>query len=475
MGQVMSVVSSALSTANSVVNYFLPKDSKRALSDTRVETSFIFLHVFGPLMGQVIGLFLFYADPNPGIEVLVIEVAICSFWVLPFALKKWGNIKAVAYASTQMLTFVSLYGAFHYGGMSSPFVPWLLIALLLGFFYLAGSEKLLMGSLAVQLLCFTLAAVVDGGFPMRVSYSDLAEVNLISVFAATVYMSWMAIYYALVVGDKSEALKEAERHRETTMRLREAKSFADQANRNKSIFLAKMSHELRTPLNAVIGYSEILLEDAESSGGSEQKLADLRRINAAGAHLLALVADVLDLSRIEANMVDLNLGSFALDGFLDDIAANTTQLVEAQGNMLEIVRPDERMTLVNDQLKLRQILLNLLGNAAKFTRNGVVTLTTRSSRNGWIEFEVRDTGIGISDNDLPHLFREFSQANASTAKSYGGSGLGLVLTQRFATLMGGGVKVRSELGKGSIFTVRVPVVVAALRTSDATETDAVAA
>ena len=148
----MSVLSSFLGTMNKLVDWFLPEESKRALSDTRVETSFIFLHLFGPLMGQVIGLFLFYADPNPGIEVLVIEAAICSFWILPFALKKWGNIKAVAYASTQMLTFISLYGAFHYGGMSSPFVPWLLIALLLGFFYLAGKEKLLMGSLAVQLV-----------------------------------------------------------------------------------------------------------------------------------------------------------------------------------------------------------------------------------------------------------------------------------------------------------------------------------
>jgi len=468
----MSVLSSGLGAANGLGNWFLARESGRAVSDTRVETSFIFLHLFGPLMGQVIGLFLFYADPDPGLEVLVIEAAICSFWVLPFALKRWGNIKVVAYASTQMLTFISLYGAFHYGGMSSPFVPWLLIALLLGFFYLAGSEKLLLGSLAFQLVCFTAAAIIMGGFPMRVSYADIAEVNLISVFSATVYMSWMAIYYALVVGDKSEAQKEAERHRETTLRLRQAKAFAEQANRNKSIFLAKMSHELRTPLNAVIGYSEILLEDAEASGGSAQKLADLKRINAAGSHLLALVADVLDLSRIEANMIDLNTSTFSLDSFLDDIEANTTQLIETQGNQFEILRPTEPIKLTNDQLKLRQILLNLLSNAAKFTHNGTVTLAVRSNNIGWIEFEVRDTGIGISDTDLPHLFREFGQANASTSKSYGGTGLGLVLTQRFATLMGGGVKVRSEVGKGSSFTVRVPVVISPMSEQDELATQA---
>jgi signal transduction histidine kinase len=455
----MTVLNSVLGAANRLVEWFLPRESKRALSDTRVETSFIFLHLFGPLMGQVIGLFLFYADPNPGLEVLVIELTICAFWVLPFSLKKWGNIKAVAYASTQMLTFVALFGAFHYGGMSSPFVPWLLIALLLGFFYLAGSEKLLLSSLAIQLCCFAGAAMLSNGFPMRVDYADIAEVNLISVFAATVYMSWMAIYYALVVGDKSEALKEAERHRETTLRLRQAKAFAEQANRNKSIFLAKMSHELRTPLNAVIGYSEILLEDAEASGGSAQKLADLKRINAAGSHLLALVADVLDLSRIEANMIELNSAPFDLYAFLDDIAANTKQLIETHGNRFEIVRPAETISLTNDQLKLRQILLNLLSNAAKFTQDGMVTLAVRHNNSGWIEFEVSDTGIGISESDLPHLFREFGQANAATAKAYGGTGLGLVLTQRFATLMGGGVKVRSEVGKGSTFTVRVPVAV----------------
>jgi signal transduction histidine kinase len=168
---------------------------------------------------------------------------------------------------------------------------------------------------------------------------------------------------------------------------------------------------------------------------------------------------VLDLSRIEANMIELNTSTFDLNAFLDDIAANTTQLIETQGNRFEILRPTEAIRLTNDQLKLRQILLNLLSNAAKFTHEGTVTLAVRSNNSGWIEFEVRDTGIGIAEHDLPHLFREFGQANAATAKSYGGTGLGLVLTQRFATLMGGGVKVRSEIGKGSTFTVRVPIAV----------------
>lgn len=443
------------STLVKILDWFIP-DRSRPLSEVKLIRSFVFLHLFGPLMAQSIGLFLYFGDPEPGVTFWIVEGSICAFWLLPFLLRMSGHLRLVAYVSVQLLTFVTLYGSFFYGGMSSPFVPWLLIALLLGFFYLAGEYKLLLLSLATQCLCFLTAYLWFGRFLTRVPLEELSEMNLISVFSATVYMSWMAIYYADVVADREDIEKEAELHRETTERLREAMMLAEKANRAKSIFLAKMSHELRTPLNAVIGYSELLLEDAQTSNASAQKLADLGRINGAGRHLLSLVTDVLDLSRIEANLIDVRVEAFDLDELLEDVVSTSQPLVQTQGNRLVLERSPDVGMMVNDPLKLRQALLNLLSNAARFTRNGVITLIVQGSpEDEMVEFLLRDTGVGIAPGDLPLLFQDFSQGNA-TARTHGGTGLGLVLTRRFCELMGGAVSVDSRLGRGSTFTIRIP-------------------
>lgn len=446
-----------------LLDWFIPDQPLRPLSELKLVRSFVFLHLFGPLLAQSIGLFLYLADPNPGVTFWVVEGSICAFWLLPLLLRVTGNLHIAAYTSVQLLTFVTLYGSFHYGGMSSPFVPWLLIALLLGFFYLAGRYQLFLLSLGFQSLCF-LVAYLHYGFTTQVPLSELSEMNLISVFSATVYMSWMAIYYADVVSDREEIEKEAELHRQTTIKLRETMIMAERANRAKSIFLAKMSHELRTPLNAVIGYSELLLEDAQSSDAPAQKLADLKRINGAGRHLLSLVTDVLDLSRIEANLVELRIERFDLDDLIEDVISTSTPLIETQGNRMVLKRPDNVGVMTNDPLKLRQALLNILSNAAKFTRNGVVTLTVQGeAEDDYVIFELSDTGIGIAPGDLPLLFQDFSQGNA-TAKTYGGTGLGLVLTRRFCGLMGGAISVRSQIGRGSTFTIRIPRTMTAANT-----------
>jgi len=439
-----------------ILDWFVPV-AARPMSEVKLIRSFVFLHLFGPLMAQSIGIFLYMADPAPGVTFWVVEGSICAFWLLPLLLRVSGNLQLTAYISVQMLTFVTLYGSFFYGGMSSPFVPWLLIALLLGFFYLAGNYRLLLGSLGAQCFCFLVAYIWHGRFLTRVPLDELSEMNLISVFSATVYMSWMAIYYADVVADREDIEKEAELHRQTTEKLREAMMLAEKANRAKSIFLAKMSHELRTPLNAVIGYSELLLEDAQTSKASGQKLADLKRINGAGRHLLSLVTDVLDLSRIEANLIDLRVEAIDLDDLIEDVISTSQPLIESQGNRLVLNRAEDLGVMINDPLKLRQALLNLLSNAAKFTRNGTVTLSVQPDpEEEVIEFVLSDTGVGIAPADLPLLFQDFAQGSNATARNFGGTGLGLVLTRRFCELMGGTVSVRSKLGRGSTFTIRVP-------------------
>jgi signal transduction histidine kinase len=241
--------------------------------------------------------------------------------------------------------------------------------------------------------------------------------------------------------------------------LKTAKDSAEAANRTKSQFLANMSHELRTPLNAVIGYSELLLEDAEAEGHGEERVADLRRIHTAGRHLLSLVNDVLDLSKIEAGRMEMATAPIELCAFLDEVAATVMPLVERNGNRLETRCAADIGTLVGDATKLRQILLNLLGNAAKFTRNGSITVSVARERRAsgdWFTIAVIDSGIGMDQPTLGKLFSPFTQADAGTASKYGGTGLGLALSQRLARLMGGGIAAESELGSGSRFTVTLP-------------------
>jgi signal transduction histidine kinase len=233
---------------------------------------------------------------------------------------------------------------------------------------------------------------------------------------------------------------------------------ADVANRTKSIFLAKMSHELRTPLNAVIGFSEILLENAEFEGKGETRKADLRRINSAGQHLLSLVTDVLDLSKIESNSIELKIEQFDLPETIRGIVANVEPMVSKNGNKLVVRCADDLGIVSTDATKLRQATLNLLSNAAKFTESGTITLSAyrrRSPAGDWIEIQVQDTGIGIARSDLSNLFQNFGQANRTTSTKYGGTGLGLALSQRICGLMGGGITATSEIGRGSCFTIRV--------------------
>jgi signal transduction histidine kinase/DNA-binding response OmpR family regulator len=237
-----------------------------------------------------------------------------------------------------------------------------------------------------------------------------------------------------------------------------AKEVAEQANRTKSTFLANMSHELRTPLNAIIGYSEMLEEEA-GERGLDDLAPDLAKIHAAGKHLLALINDVLDLSKIEAGKMELFLEDFDVRALVLDVEATIRPLVERNQNLLEVRCPADVGTLHADLTRVRQILFNLMSNAAKFTQHGRVGLEVfpvRMAGEDWVEFAVADTGIGLTPEQQRRLFQSFSQADPSTSRKYGGTGLGLVISRRFAQMMGGDIQLQSEFGRGSVFTVRLP-------------------
>ena len=257
------------------------------------------------------------------------------------------------------------------------------------------------------------------------------------------------------------AMEDVTERRRAEEEVAKAKETAESANRTKSLFLANMSHELRTPLNAILGYSEMLQEEALDQG-VQGFLPDLEKIHTAGKHLLALINDILDLSKIEAGKMELYLETFSIPSLIGEVVGTIRPLVEANANTLRVQCPDDLGTMRADMTKVRQGLFNLLSNAAKFTKEGAISLEVSRQimeDREWIWFRVSDTGIGITPSQLVKLFQTFSQADTSTTRKFGGSGLGLALTRRFCQLMGGDVTVNSVPGESSTFTIKVPAIV----------------
>ncbi len=327
----------------------------------------------------------------------------------------------------------------------------------------------------LRLLGYTEAELVDqpfgiisGGVPEEALRTKSAAANFETVYRAKdgreIPMSFSTGVLKNAEGQASGMIAVAQditARKRQERELKEAKVAAEAANATKSQFLATMSHELRTPLNAIIGYTEMMMEEAEDNGHDEY-VPDLKKVHSSAKHLLALINDVLDLSKIEAGKMDLYLETVEVKPLIEDVVSVVGPLVDKKANKLSVNLGPNLGTIHADITKVRQSLFNLLSNASKFTERGTITLDVYRSWHDGSEifhFIVSDTGIGMNKEQLGRMFQAFTQADASTTRKFGGTGLGLVISRNFCQMMGGDITVESEEGKGTKFTIVLPVVV----------------
>lgn len=442
-----------------VIDWFIPERIRLNRTDWALARTFVFTHLFGPLIAQPLWIYLWAISPGLELYIVALALSICGFWVLPFLLRATGNMWLVSLISFQALAMTSLNGAHHYGGFNSPLIAWVVVTLMLGFFYLSKNIRLVLGLFAVDVAVFV-AAVVFWPVPNAIPSEDLRVLGWLSLGSATIYMTWMALYYSVVVTMKAEFEVEAERGRAASEELERARALAEERMRARIAFFSKMSHELRTPLNAIIGYSEILMEEIADRGeAADTRAKDIRGINSAGKHLLSLVADVLDTDRIEDEALVVTPTGFTLGQLCDEVVASARPMVETNGNALVVHCPLPDHTLRTDAKKIRQIAINLLGNAGKFTANGTVRLEMvieTGAHDEHLRLSVSDTGIGIAEEAQSRLFSEYAQADASVPNRYGGTGIGLALSRQLAILLGGQLSFVSRAGHGSTFTATLP-------------------
>jgi signal transduction histidine kinase len=447
-----------------LVGWFIPAGLAHSRTNRGLARMFVQMQLVSGVAGLAMIGWLMSIVGGPDPTLIGIGAMVLLIGLLPFVLRQTGNMSLVTLASFQLLLVISLVGTFDYGGFASPFLSWLPVSLLVGLFYQSRHMGLILALFAGSVASFFLVLLFRAQ-PMTVPLDAIQQPSWASIALAIVYMAVMALYYARITASRAEMTQESERYRAASVELEKTRELAERVSRNRSQFFAKMSHELRTPLNAIIGYSEILLEDCEDDPNcNPQRKADLGRINATGKHLLSLVSDVLDIDNLEHDAMAVEPARFSLGQLRDEVVAAALPLVEKNGNRLVVDCPLPADEVTTDPKKLRQMLINLLSNAGKFTTSGTVTLELwieRDLADDRLHAAVRDTGIGIAPEVLPRLFETYMQADAQTYSRFGGTGIGLALTRKFAVLLGGEVAATGRMGEGACFTIDIPSELAA--------------
>ena len=443
-----------------LIEYFIPDNMRGDREATNQARMFLISHSLGPILGNAVPLAVLFFNATLRIDAIVLSIAITAFWAFPFLLKRGANYKILVLTSVVDLNFCILWSCYFYGGVSSPTLPWLLIIPILSLFYVGGQPRMQPSLLAISAGAFAIFLAAYTNFPppaMNMPPFAVYGLGIVSTAAALAYVATMAIYYARIF-DASMALEvDVQRRRKTADELRAAIAEADRAGSAKAEFLARMSHEIKTPLNAVIGYSEILREDAFS--GNDSALQDVNRIHDAGRYLLRLVNMILDLSKLEAGRMQFDIRTHEVREAVKAAVEECRTAIETRGNRLVIDFDPELREIDVDLGRFRQMLVAVLENAGQHTANGLVTVIVRSSVGQPNTFFVRvtDTGTGMDAAVLASLFETFQATRDAAGGRFGGTGTSLTVVHRLCRAMGGSISAESMLGVGSTLTITLPV------------------
>ena len=450
----------SLQTFHQTVDWFVPPSMAADKARRKQARLFLLSHLLGPFLGNAVVLSL--AEPDPGFEVIVILVAISGFWLFPFLLRWFGRLETLALISIENLTFCVLWVTYFYGGAASPFLTWLITIPLLAFFYVGDSRTMrlaIVSLLGGNAVVFYLVSHLFDPPKQEITIESLQRLGILSTATIGLYVTMMALYYAKALASQSELEATLRDYATNASALKHAAWQAERESAAKIEFLAKMSHELRTPLNAIIGYSQMLLEEAEDYP-EDESVHDLRRIQLSGLRLLKLVNNILDISKIDAGKAELYNELFEPNLIIESVIASVDALSRENGNQI-VFQPSGVPTLIlGDQLKFQNVLMQVVENAAKFTKNGQIAITCMKSTQARGEFftvTVADTGIGIESAYLSTLFEQYAAGDEQTSTKYGGTGLGLALARKMSRLMGGDIAVETWFGEGTRFTLSFPM------------------
>lgn len=442
-----------------LISSFLPDTDHLSRQSIRRARVFVVSHLIGPIFAAPAALALFYFDQTPGLHLLVLALSIASFWAFPVLLRMGFSLTSLILLSLALVHFTLYWSCFFYGGFSSPTMIWVLIIPILGACY-SGGDRTLRPYFVVlsvsSLTVFVGTYVVLDPVPNDIPSEVMVGLGWISTVAVLAYVASMAIYYARIFNVGVELEAEVEHRRALADELRDAVAAANHSGAAKTEFLARMSHELRNPLHSILGYGQLLRDEAVDRG-DEGFLRDVTRILTAGSYLMRLVNMILGLAKLEAEKVKFDYQDLDVVTLLMNVVERYREDIEQEGNQLEL---DFQSGLGSHRLdagRVSEILGCLLMNSSQHTRNGVISVSCSrvDSERSYLKFAVSDTGDGMPPDVLSSLFRTFP-IKRTDAHQLEGTGLHLAIVGRLCAAMGGRIKARSVLGRGSTFSVTLP-------------------
>jgi signal transduction histidine kinase len=445
-----------------LVDWFIPESVGGDFASLQQSRIFVIAHLLGPPFGHSITAYLWLIDPQPTPHVWITAGLLTAFFGFPFALKLTGALRLLTILTLQNLGFVILFTAYHYGGVSSPFIGWIAAIPVLGIFYLGPEPKLrllVLLLLTADLAVFQGFVIYGGPLPRHVPLETLSNAGAYSVFCTVVFISMIGFYYATILAEQQRELqREVEQRRATEAELRVANEQAERASRAKSSFLANMSHELRTPLNAIIGFSEAMTCEMFGPHGHPRYRDYARDILDSGQHLLKIINDILDLSKIEAGKAVLDREErIALAATIGTVERIMRPQAERKAIEFRLDMPHDLPAMFGSARMLDQVLINLLSNAIKFTHpGGTVVLGLATNEEGGLAFTVADSGIGMTESEIRVALAPFGQVDSALNRKYDGTGLGLPLAKAMVELHQGRFAIVSEPGRGTTVRISFP-------------------